>query len=125
MATMTIQDAAHKLGISEITVRRKLKSGHLVGQQEESPKGRWWVEISDEQHSFDIESKSGGDREPNAHVADLVQILKDQVSSLQHHVDIREREVGELHVIIQQQALALPSTVIGGTKWWNKLSSND
>ena len=48
MATMTIQDAAHKLGISEITVRRKLKSGQLVGQQEEAPNGRWWVEISDE-----------------------------------------------------------------------------
>jgi len=102
MATMTIKDAAHKLGMSEITVRRKLKSGQLVGLQEEAPNGRWWVEISDEQNSFDSESKSGGDREPNAHVADLVKILKDQVAGLQHHLDIREREVGELHVIIQQ-----------------------
>ena len=125
MATLTIQDAAHKLGISEITVRRKLKSGQLIGQQEEATNGRWWVEISDEQNSFDSESNSGVDREPNAHVADLVQILKDQVSSLQHHLDIREREVGELHVIIQQQALALPSPVIRGRKWWNKLWSND
>jgi hypothetical protein len=54
-----------------------------------------------------------------------VQILKDQVSNLQHHLEISEREVGELHVIIQQQALALPPLAIGERKWWNKLWSNN
>ena len=121
MAAMTIQDAAQRLGISEITVRRKLKSGQLAGQQEEAPNGRWWVEISDEPNSFDSESKSGVASEPNTPVHDLVQILKDQVSNLQHHLDIREREIGELHVIIQQQTLALPPLAIGERKWWNKL----
>ena len=125
MAAMTIQDAAQRLGISEITVRRKLKSGQLAGQQEEAPNGRWWVEVSDEPNSFDSESKSGVAREPNTPVHDLVQILKDQVSNLQHHLDIREREIGELHVIIQQQTLALPPLAIGERKWWNKLWSNN
>ena len=124
MATMTIQGAAEFLGVSEITVRRKLKSGQLTGQQEEAPNGRWWVEISEEKSNFGIGKPDTVQRDSNPELHDPVQILKDQVANLQHHLDIREREVGELHVIIQQQALALPPPATLKRKWWDKLLNN-
>ena len=49
MATLTIQAAAQSLGTSEITIRRKLRTGQLSGHQEDPPNGRWWVEIPDDQ----------------------------------------------------------------------------
>ena len=124
MATMTIQGAAEFLGVSEITVRRKLKSGQITGQQVEAPNGRWWVEISEEKSNFGIDIPDSVQSESNSALHDPVQILKDQVANLQHHLDIREREVGELHVIIQQQAFALPPPATVKRKWWDKLLNN-
>ena len=121
MATMTIQGAAEFLGVSEITVRRKLKSGQLTGQQEEAPNGRWWVEIAEEQSNFGVRTPESVKSDSNIESHDPLQILKDQVANLQHHLDIREREVGELHVIIKQQALALPPPAPVKMKWWDKL----
>ncbi len=123
MATLTIQAAAQSLGTSEITVRRKLRTGQLSGHQEDPPNGRWWVELSDEQLIGADSAASGSMPEgQEGHLLrDLVGVLKDQVTTLQHHLEIREREVGELHVIIQQQALALPA--LGGSSrgWWRKI----
>ncbi len=129
MATLTIQAAAQSLGISEITIRRKLRTGQMVGHQEDPPNGRWWVEIADED-LLGLSSNGAGARtdetEARAERAeghlfqDLVDVLKDQVATLQHHLDTREREVGELHVIIQQQALALPAPT-SGRGWWRRM----
>ena len=45
-----------------------------------------------------------GPRASEGHLLrDLVGVLKDQVSTLQHHLEIREREVGELHVIFSSR----------------------
>ena len=123
MATLTIQAAAQSLGTSEITIRRKLRAGQLSGHQEAPPNGRWWVEIPDEQ-LFGSDSAAPGSRPEgqDGHLLrDLVGVLKDQVTSLQHHLEIREREVGELHVIIQQQALALPAPGGSSRGWWRKI----
>ena len=123
MATLTIQAAAQSLGTSEITIRRKLRTGQLSGHQEDPPNGRWWVEIPDEQ-LFGSESTAVGSmpkgQEGNL-LRDLVDVLKEQVTTLQHHLEIREREVGELHVIIQQQALALPAPSGRNRGWWRKI----
>ncbi len=123
MATLTIQAAAQSLGISEITIRRKLRTGHLSGHQEDPPSGRWWVEVPDEQPIGSDSAASGSRSEgQEGHLLrDLVGVLKDQVTTLQHHLEIREREVGELHVIIQQQALALPAPGGSSRGWWRKI----
>jgi len=123
MATLTIQAAAQSLGTSEITVRRKLRTGQLSGPQEDPPNGRWWVEIPDEQLFSPGNAPSGPEpeRQEGHLLRDLVGVLKDQVTNLQHHLEIREREVGELHVIIQQQTLALPAPGGSSRGWWRKI----
>ena len=131
MATLTIQAAAQVLGTSEITIRRKLRTGQLSGHQEDPPGGRWWVEIPDEQllgpgspapgsRPEGQDGQAPGQQESHL-LRDLVTVLKDQVSALQHHLETREREVGELHVIIQQQALALPAPGRSSRGWWRKI----
>ena len=47
-------------------------------------------------------------------------MLKDQIANLQMMLEIREREVGALHLIIQQQALVLPSPGEKNRGWWRK-----
>jgi hypothetical protein len=123
MATLTIQAAAQSLGTSEITIRRKLRTGQLSGPQEDPPNGRWWVEIRDDQllGPGNAAAVSGTEGQEGHLLRDLVSVLKDQVSNLQHHLDIREREVGELHVIIQQQALVLPAPGGSSRGWWRKI----
>ena len=123
MAALTIQAAAHSLGISEITIRRKLRSGQIPGHQEDPPSGRWWVDIPDDQ----LSSPSSDDGPPpdfteEGHgFKELIAVLKREVSSLHHHLETREREVRELHVIIQQQALALPSGRVSNQSWWRRM----
>ncbi len=123
MATLTIQAAAQSLGTSEITIRRKLRTGQLGGHQEDPPNGRWWVEVPDEQLVGSESAVSGSlpEGQEGHLLRDLVGVLKDQVTTLQHHLEIREREVGELHVIIQQQALALPAPSGNSRGWWRKI----
>jgi hypothetical protein len=123
MATLTIQAAAQSLGTSEITIRRKLRTGQMSGHQEDPPNGRWWVEVPDEQLIGADSAASGSMPEgQEGHLLrDLVGVLKDQVTALQHHLEIRDREVGELHVIIQQQALALPAPSGNSRGWWRKI----
>ena len=123
MATLSIQAAAHRLGISEITIRRKLRSGLIPGYQEDPPSGRWWVDIPDDQ----VSSAGRVDISPQAFAEDghgvkeLIDVLKREVSCLQHFLETREREVRELHVIIQQQALALPAAGASNKGWWRLL----
>ncbi len=39
---LTIQEAAARLGVSVVTVRRRLKAGHLNGMKVETPQGYEW-----------------------------------------------------------------------------------
>ena len=59
MATLTIQAVAQKLGASDITIRRKLRTGQLSRHQKDPPNGRWRVEISDEQLFSSSKAASG------------------------------------------------------------------
>jgi transposase len=46
--TLPLRDAASRLGVSERTLRRRIKAGQLVGRQVATPQGyRWLVDIGD------------------------------------------------------------------------------
>jgi hypothetical protein len=48
MARLTIKEAAERLGISEVTIRRRLRTRQLKGYQESPPTGKWFIEVSDD-----------------------------------------------------------------------------
>jgi DNA-binding MarR family transcriptional regulator len=60
MPTLTIKQAADRLGISESTVRRHLRADQLKGHQEPTPQGFVWrVELPNDEPSSETPSHAG------------------------------------------------------------------
>jgi hypothetical protein len=52
MERVSIKEAAERLGVSQDTIRRRLKSGGLAGEREKTPQGFVWrVELPQEPSS--------------------------------------------------------------------------
>jgi DeoR/GlpR family transcriptional regulator of sugar metabolism len=122
MASLTIKEAAERLGISEVTIRRRLRTGQLKGYQESPPTGKWFIEVSDDDVGQD---GVGADADDDS--LELVDALRDMIKRqdevialLKHQLEAREREVQELHVLLQQFQMALPAAG-DNRSWWYKL----
>ncbi len=113
-----IREAAARLGVSADTIRRRLKSGELAGQKEQTPQGfTWLVEVP-----FTIEPPPRPDASPELPPPDSgpaqataptaeVRRLEQLVEVLKTELEARRREVEQLHIVLSQQAraLALPA----------------
>jgi len=122
MEMVSIREAATRLGISEDSVRRHLRSGELAGEQEKTPQGfRWRVQVNTNGHQT-----TKGTNSTNSHhdaTAELIATLRGQVESQAKELtelrEDRRREVSELHVLLQRAQAALTAPK-GGIKtgWW-------
>jgi DeoR/GlpR family transcriptional regulator of sugar metabolism len=134
MAKVSIAEAAHRLGISQDTVRKRLRLGELTGTQVRAPGGfRWMVELPDDVPG--VETKKNGNKEPedredqslaelvaalSARVEgqqELIEALQSQIQAQKDQLEARGREVQELHVLLQQAQAALPAPREGRV-WW-------
>jgi predicted site-specific integrase-resolvase len=122
MARLTIKEAAERLGISEVTIRRRLRTGQLKGYQESPPTGKWFIQVSD-----DAVAQEEVDTDEDEDSLQLVGALRDTIKRqdevialLKHQLEAREREVQELHVLLQQFGTALPAPG-DNRSWWHKL----
>ena len=124
MATVTIQEAAQHLGVSQDTVRRRIRKEELQARQTPTPQGfRWMVELEgleeDAQaahtppHMPGIGGAQVKDDTNDANDANdandgaLVEILREQLQE-------KDRQISELHRLLAQTALnAAP-----GRPWW-------
>ncbi len=114
MAWATIKEATQRLGLSDVTIRRRLRAGSLVGRQEFRPQGYvWLVEVPDSipapEESQEQEVLPGEIAVQRELVATLQEQLhsqalvhQDQLAAKDHQLEAREREVQELHVLLQQ-----------------------
>ena len=50
---LSIQEASHRLGVTEHTIRRRLRKGELQGEQVPRPQGFTWVVIVDDNNLDD------------------------------------------------------------------------
>ena len=107
MERLTIADAAERLGVSPITVRRRLKKGELQGEQEPTPQGYEWRVLL----PFTIEPPPSANDTPPVpppgDQAETVQVLRDTIVLLRDELETRSREIERLHVLLSQQASAL------------------
>jgi hypothetical protein len=111
---VTIQEAAHTLGIAESTVRRRLRNGELEGQQMPTPQGfTWLVELPDDLS----EEKENQDRGEAGVLRELVDALRCQVTGLEGQMNTKDRQIEQLHVLLQQAQAALPAPR-ASRPWW-------
>jgi predicted ArsR family transcriptional regulator len=108
MTKVTIQEAAQTLGISVATVRRKLHMRVLKGTQEDPPTGRWWVELPDEGTFHENGSEPYTDD-----CADL----RETVAILREELEAKNKQIEQLHVLLQHTQAALP-TPNHSRSWW-------
>jgi len=118
---VTITEAAHLLGVSSATVKRRLKAGELNGRKASRPQGFLWLVEVDRDHSSTPSTTGSRNHDSNgnstgAELASLVTMLQAQVTSQAEELDARRREVQELHVLLQQAALPPPQAQ--RRRWW-------
>ena len=102
---LSLQEYAAATGVSEVTVRRRLKKGELTGEQEQTPQGYRWIIITEDQElSGETPDEQASSQ---AGVPRVIDLLEQQVTFLRDQLQVREREVERLHIIISQQATAL------------------
>src|SRR5438874_2271333 len=98
-----VRDAAITLGVSEMTLKRRLKAGTLSGQREQTPYGyRWLVELPDEDLATPESEFTGTDGHICSQCAELVGELRRDKDRFWSKVEARRQEVRELHVLLQQ-----------------------
>jgi hypothetical protein len=120
---VTIAEAAEKLRLSEHTVRRRVKSGELPSSQVATPQGFvWMVELPDD--SPDGNTDATGEikalRELIDQMASQIAVLTGQLQVKDSQMESKDRQISELHVLLQQAQAALPAPR-DRRPWWSRL----
>ena len=131
MELVSIGQAVRRLGVSEVTIRRRLRKGELHGHKRQTPQGYvWMVELPDDVAE---NNKDGSNREGES-LSELVAALRSQVEGQQELVDslqaqvkaqqeeltAKNKQIEQLHVLVQQAQAALPAAG-DNRSWWHKL----
>jgi hypothetical protein len=118
MAKITIKEAAKRLRVSELTVRRRLAKGLITGVQEPTPQGYvWMVELSDDE----MEGDHVVNQEIINRMDDTIAILSDQVKVQQEELAAKNKQIEQLHILLQQAQAALPAPKEDRQSWWRRL----
>jgi hypothetical protein len=116
----TINDAAEILGVTERTVRRRLHNGELRGRQVTTPQGfTWIVELPDSTPDDNVSGQVSDQVEEPNYLAILKELeaTKQLVLVLTNQVDTKDRQIEQLHVLLQQSQAALPGKTTTRS-WW-------
>ena len=116
--SVPIQEAATLLGVSESTLRRRVRSGQVNARQMETPQGfKWWVDIDIDDTSDQVNGQV------NAQVDDQVNLgpLEEKertIKLLAEQVEAQRQQIRELHVLLQTAQAALPPPEARRRHWW-------
>ena len=126
-------EAAQRMGVSVATVKRKLRKGELKGQREPRPQGfTWMVEIPEVQKQFRTHTRTGESTPISTDATDgapkEVRRLEEMVTLLQNELEAtregsrqqletKDRQIEQLHVLLQQAALPAPRN---NRPWWRR-----
>jgi transposase len=136
MVLVPVIEAARSLGVSEETIKRRIRRGELNGQQQPRPQGYvWMVDIPEEvlastsQHDTTTTHDDDTDHNTSSgeirRLEEMVKLLQQQLNVYQEELEYRRREVQELHVLLQQAQAALPAPKEDHPSWWQRLWRRD
>jgi hypothetical protein len=132
---LSIGQAVTRLGVSEVTIRRRLRKGELRGQKRQTPQGYvWMIELPDDvSEDKKIGSKGEGESLSELVAAlrsqvegqqDLVNSLQAQVKVQQEELTTKNKQIEQLHVLLQRAQAALPAPR-DSRPWWQRLWRRD
>jgi hypothetical protein len=110
MQYIGVTEAAGILGISEHAVRQRAYRGSLPSKREG---GRLLVSLDDQDTEISHKTSRETRRDETAETSETPDALVDlraEVAFLRQQLVAREREVAELHVLLQRAQPALPAT---------------
>ncbi len=124
MERVSISEAAIRLGVTQDTIRRRIRKGELTASQEPRPQGYvWFVDVPEEE--LPSEDPPHPDfKEENSDVQllrEMMELLREELKTKDRQLEAREREVQELHVLLQQAQTALSAPREERQSWWHKL----
>jgi Mg2+ and Co2+ transporter CorA len=114
----SISGAAKELGVSEVTVRRRLATGLLNGRK---LRGKWIVSLSVDEQVDQVNEQSDQVDEQSDQVddqvdeqSDQVQLLTGVVAMMTDQLQAKDQQIAELHRLMAQTALTASTT----RPWW-------
>ena len=140
MDLVTKVEAARRLQLSLDTIERRLRRGELKGHKQPRPGGfTWLIEVPEE--PLHTPSTQGGippadtpadPPAPNTEIVrleELVEVLKDEVAesrrqsqaqseAYQQQLEAKDKQIEQLHVLLQQAQAALPAPKEDRPSWW-------
>jgi predicted transcriptional regulator len=123
MERVSIPEAARRLGVTQDTIRRRIRKGEVAAYQEPRPQGYvWFVDVPEEELSSE-EPPYPNFKEETSEVQllrEMMELLRDELKTKDRQLEAREREVQELHILLQQFQTALPAAG-DNRSWWYKL----
>ena len=130
-------EAAHQLGVSVDTVKRRIQKGELKGRQQPRPQGFvWLVEMPEEtnlpgSHPANTPVDTAVMAGELRRLEEMVQFLKAELNGRDIQIELwkqeaeahreqlqaKDRQIEQLHVLLQQAQAALPAPREGHA-WW-------
>jgi excisionase family DNA binding protein len=116
-----VEEAARRLGVSSITVRRKIKRGLLNAVKVETAQGhQWMVELNDTAAQSPDEAAHEQPTTPLIEQVSATEALARELARVEAHnqdlraqLDDRAREIERLHTLVSQALRALPAPAPG------------
>jgi hypothetical protein len=113
---VSISEASRLLRVSENTVRRRLKNGELKGHHVASVGGfAWIIELPDDLVQDGTEC--GEIAEMRASMARM----EAYIASLEGQLQAKDKQIEQLHVLLQHAQAALPVPKEDRLSWWRRL----
>ena len=123
---LTIREAAQRLGVSELTIRRRIKKGELEASKVTTPQGFTWrvslpgdVLLEDEQEH--ITDSSNDEVATSLHAS--LNRQDDTITHLHGQLAEKDKQIEQLHILLKQsqdRMLSAPKEH-DPRPWWMRL----
>jgi hypothetical protein len=133
MELVPLPEAAQRLGVSVDTVKRRLRRGELKGQRVPRPQGYSWLielELPGSQGdstaastATNSNSSAGSSAELDSatvevlNLREMLGMAQSQIAAQQEELVAKNKQIEQLHVLLQQAQAALPAPR-QGRAWW-------